>query len=108
MCQVRTSQNNGIGIGIGLNNDSGRYEVTLNEVDFYKFKVPSLRNLKYTAPHIHDGRYYTLDAVLDRYGQAKAHVQDIDPIFDKDDGTNGINLSGEKSTQLQSVFKHIE
>lgn len=95
------------GIGIGFNNDSGRYEVTLNIEDLYKFKVPSLRNLKYTAPYMHDGRYYTLDAVLDRYAQAKAHVQNIDPIFDKGDGTYGINLSTEERTQLKAFLNTL-
>lgn len=95
------------GIGIGFNNDSGRYEVTLNTDDFYKFKVQSLRNLKYTAPYMHDGRYYTLDAVLDRYAQAKPYVQNIDPVFDKGDGTYGINLSTEERIQLKAFLNTL-
>lgn len=95
------------GIGIGFNNDSGRYEITLNMNDLYKFKVPSLRNLKYTAPYMHDGRYYTLDAALDRYAQAKPYSQNIDPIFDKGDGTYGIELSIEESTQLKAFLNTL-
>lgn len=95
------------GIGIGFNNDSGRYEITLNEDDLYKFKVASLRNLKYTAPYMHDGRYYTLDAVLDRYAQAKPYIQNIDPVFDKGDGTYGINLSAEERTQLKAFLNTL-
>jgi len=55
------------GIGAGPNNDEGRYAITLNPDDRYKFKVPSLRNLAYTAPYMHDGRLYTLNAVLEHY-----------------------------------------
>lgn len=55
------------GIGIGLNNDMGRFAITLNESDKYTFKVPSLRNLSFTSPYMHDGRFITLEAVLDRY-----------------------------------------
>lgn len=95
------------GIGIGFNNDSGRYEITLNEDDFYKFKVASLRNLKYTAPYMHDGRYYTLDAVLDRYTQAKPYVKNIDPVFDKGDGTYGIELSATERTQLKAFLNTL-
>lgn len=95
------------GIGIGFNNDSGRYEVTLNPNDLYAFKVPSLRNLKYTAPYMHDGRYYTLDAVLDRYAQPKAYMPNIDPVFDKGDGFFGIDLSVEERVQLKAFLNTL-
>ena len=32
-----------------------------------KFRVPSLRNVRMTGPYMHDGRFFTLDAVLDHY-----------------------------------------
>jgi len=60
-----TFRNNGI--SISAVNDLGRYLITQNDADRYKFKVPSLRNLSYTAPYMHDGRLFTLDAVLDHY-----------------------------------------
>jgi cytochrome c peroxidase len=47
--------------------DSGRYVVTRNISDLYRFKVPSLRNLGYTKPYMHDGRFSTIDRVLDHY-----------------------------------------
>ncbi len=47
--------------------DSGRYVATRNINDLYKFKVPSLRNLGYTKPYMHDGRFSTIDKVLDHY-----------------------------------------
>tara|TARA_R110002124_G_scaffold182489_8_gene349883 strand:- start:313 stop:1446 length:1134 start_codon:yes stop_codon:yes gene_type:complete len=47
--------------------DKGRSAITLNLADDYKFKVPSLRNVGLTAPYMHDGRYYTLEEVLDHY-----------------------------------------
>jgi cytochrome c peroxidase len=48
--------------------DNGRGEVTLSPVDNGKFKAPSLRNIKYGAPYMHDGRFKTLDEVFDHYG----------------------------------------
>lgn len=36
--------------------DLGRYEVTKNEADKFRFKVPILRNIAITAPYFHDGR----------------------------------------------------
>ncbi len=69
------------GIGIGANNDMGRYDVTLNAADRYKFKVPSLRNLAYTAPYMHDGRFIRLDAVLDQYSDNIQQMPNLDPLL---------------------------
>lgn len=45
--------------------DFGRFNVTHKERDKYYFKVPSLRNVEYTAPYFHDGRTADLkEAVL--------------------------------------------
>lgn len=53
--------------GLAPGQDSGRYRITQIQSDLYKFKVPSLRNLGFTAPYMHDGRFNSLDAVLDFY-----------------------------------------
>ncbi len=47
--------------------DLGRYEVTQREEDIGNFKVPSLRNIEFSAPYMHDGRFETLEEVLDHY-----------------------------------------
>ena len=47
--------------------DKGRGAVTGNQNDNGQFRVPTLRNLKYTAPYMHDGRFKTLEEVLDHY-----------------------------------------
>ncbi len=47
--------------------DSGRYKVTNNIFDLGKMKTPSIRNLKYTAPYMHDGRFKDLDEVMFHY-----------------------------------------
>ncbi|MCW3466305.1 cytochrome-c peroxidase [Chitinophaga nivalis] len=80
------------GIGIGPNNDEGRYPITLNPADKYKFKVPSLRNLQYTAPYMHDGRFYTLDGVLDHYASEVQDMPTLDPLLKKN-GKRGIDLT---------------
>lgn len=50
-----------------LLNDRGRFLVTSLKEDLYKFKVPSLRNLSYTFPYMHDGRFLKLNDVLSHY-----------------------------------------
>ena len=47
--------------------DLGRYRVTLKETDKGKFKTPTLRNVELTAPYMHDGRFKTLEEVLEHY-----------------------------------------
>ena len=49
------------------NADGGVGDLTLNPRDMGKFKSPSLRNVEVTAPYMHDGRFATLDEVLDHY-----------------------------------------
>jgi cytochrome c peroxidase len=49
--------------------DQGRERITGKPADRGKFKVPSLRNVALTYPYMHDGRFYTLDAVLEHYAQ---------------------------------------
>lgn len=53
--------------------DSGRARITLLQSDVGKFKVPSLRNIEFTAPYMHDGSLATLEDVIEHYnmgGQA--------------------------------------
>lgn len=59
-------RNNGMEMNKSLN-DVGRMKATGDSSDFLKFKVPSLRNLNYTFPYMHDGRYYTVGQVLEHY-----------------------------------------
>lgn len=47
--------------------DLGRYNITLNKADSGKFKTSTLRNIELTAPYMHDGRFKTLEQVLEHY-----------------------------------------
>ncbi len=58
--------NNGLKLDSSLM-DAGRYNVTLNPRDSLKFKVPSLRNIEFSYPYMHDGRFRKLSQVLDHY-----------------------------------------
>ncbi|MDD5296148.1 MAG: cytochrome c peroxidase [Rhodocyclaceae bacterium] len=51
----------------GATDDAGLYYVTKNPKDIGKWRVPSLRELKYTAPYMHNGLLATLDEVVDFY-----------------------------------------
>lgn len=49
--------------------DLGRGGVTKNKSDAGHFRIPSVRNLAFTAPYMHDGRFSTIDEVLDFYSE---------------------------------------
>ena len=49
--------------------DTGRAEVTGAVQDQGRFRVPTLRNIALTAPYMHDGRFQTLEEVLDHYNE---------------------------------------
>lgn len=94
------------GIGIGYNGDEGRATVTLNESDKYKFKVPGLRNLSYTSPYMHDGRFLTLEAVLEHYTKRVKDVQNLDPLL-KRDSVLGISLTTAEQTDIIAFLKTL-
>ena len=61
-----TYKSNGLAPDTSLN-DLGRFRLSNNVKDKYLYKVPSLRNLSYTFPYMHDGRFRSLHEVLDHY-----------------------------------------
>ena len=61
--------------------DVGRYEVTQNPHDRWKYKTPSLRNLTLTAPYMHNGTFGTLREVVDFYDQGGVPNELLDPLI---------------------------
>jgi cytochrome c peroxidase len=59
--------------------DSGRAIITMNMTDAGKFKTPSLRNIALTAPYMHDGRFNTLQQVIDHYNTGFHYPFNLDP-----------------------------
>lgn len=86
--------------------DTGRHRITLNPQDKFKFKVPSLRNLRYTAPYMHDGRFRTLEAVLDHYHSGVVDSPTLDPLLRQNERL-GILLSPEERTALLAFLETL-
>ena len=61
--------------------DEGRYEITGDDRDKGKFKVPSLRNIEFTAPYMHDGSLATLEEVLEHYASGGQLHQNRDLLM---------------------------
>lgn len=64
------------GLDASFEKDTGRERITEFSGDRGKFKVPSLRNVDLTSPYMHDGRFNTLEQVLDHYSNT---VKDSEP-----------------------------
>ena len=75
--------------------------------DKYKFKVPSLRNLSFTPPYMHDGRFFTIEAVLDHYSNQVQATQNLDPLLQQNT-TLGIALSADEKTKLLAFLKTLD
>lgn len=59
--------------------DYGRENVTEKREDRHSFKIPSLRNIGYTYPYMHDGRFKKLNEVLLFYSDKKRRTGQEDP-----------------------------
>ena len=62
-------------------NDLGRYEVTENPNDRWKFRTPSIRNVAVTAPYMHDGSMHTLREVVEFYNQGGVPNEVLSPLI---------------------------
>lgn len=79
LMQVKKFSNNGLDATF---TDLGRGGVTGNANDMGKFKVPTLRNIAYSAPYMHDGRFETLDEVINHYSFGVTMSPTIDPLIE--------------------------
>jgi cytochrome c peroxidase len=55
--------------------DLGRFAISKNPKDSFLFKIPSLRNIEYSMPYMHDGRFKSLNQVLNNYNQSKKLIK---------------------------------
>jgi cytochrome c peroxidase len=86
--------------------DTGRELVTGNAADRGKFAVPSLRNVALTAPYMHDGRFATLEEVVDHYATGVVRSATLDPNLAKHpDG--GVPLSATDKQALVAFLKTL-
>ncbi|MBN2172651.1 MAG: hypothetical protein JW731_00875 [Bacteroidales bacterium] len=86
--------------------DKGLFEVTGNENDLGKFKTPTLRNLVFTAPYMHDGRFTTLEEVVNFYSHNVQWSPTIDPLMKKVE-QGGVQLTDEEKEYLVAFLKTL-
>jgi len=81
--------------------DLGRGGVSGNRLDNGKFKAPSLRNIALTAPYMHDGRFETLDEVLDHYSSGGHPALNVDPNI------QSFNLTPQQREDLKAFLHSL-
>ena len=86
--------------------DLGRFESTGDPGDKGKFKVPSLRNVAVTGPYMHDGRFETLEQVIDHYDHGVQPSDSLDPNLAKHPST-GLGLSESDKRALVAFLKTL-
>jgi cytochrome c peroxidase len=93
-----TFANNGIGTDTVLN-DIGRMKVTQRKEDAYKFKVPTLRNIEFSYPYMHDGRFKKLGEVLNHYSNGIKQSETLSGKL-----KSGITLSANEKVDLMAFL----
>lgn len=83
--------------------DLGLGGVTGDPNDNGKFRSPSLRNLAYTAPYMHDGRFTTLDEVINHYSEGLQNSSTIDPLMKQID-QGGVLLTPQEKADLKAFL----
>ena len=69
-------ENNGLPIDTSLN-DIGRMRITQDSANYLQFKVPTLRNIQYSFPYMHDGRFTNLQQVINHYTNGIVHSKSL-------------------------------
>lgn len=101
--QSQSFANNGLDENFS---DIGRAKVTRKDSDRGKFAVPSLRNVAVTAPYMHDGRFQTLEQVVEHYATGMKRSATLDPNLAKHpDG--GVPLSAADKKALVAFLKTL-
>ncbi|TXD50158.1 cytochrome-c peroxidase [Polaribacter sp. IC073] len=83
--------------------DLGLGKITGDPSDNGKFKSPSIRNLTFTAPYMHDGRFATLEEVIDHYSEGLKRSSTIDPLMKKIN-QGGVQLSRQDKADLKAFL----
>jgi cytochrome c peroxidase len=101
--QIPGFSNNGMDASFS---DLGRELVTGNPNDRGKFKIPTLRNIELSAPYMHDGRFQTLDEVIEHYSSGIVQSPTIDPMIEFA-AQGGVQLDAEQKLYLKKFLKTL-
>ncbi|MDE2928261.1 MAG: c-type cytochrome [Acidobacteriota bacterium] len=81
--------------------DLGLFYTTKREADKGRFRTPSLRELKYTAPYMHNGAFFELDEVIDFYDEGGGQDANRSPLIRK------LGLTDEEKEDLLAFLESL-
>ncbi|HET9445885.1 MAG TPA: MbnH family di-heme enzyme [Steroidobacteraceae bacterium] len=90
--------------GSAVKGDEGLSVETKREQDRGRFRVPTLRNIALTAPYMHDGRFATLEQVIEHYAAAGKHAESIGVV---DSQIHALDLSADEKRDLIEFLKNL-
>ena len=85
--------------------DLGLAKVTGIDSDNGKFKTPTLRNIEFSAPYMHDGRFSTLEQVVEHYNSGGKYSTTVDPLMKK--LGVGLQLTEQEKQDLIAFLKTL-
>lgn len=72
-----------------------------------QFRIPTLRNIALTAPYMHDGRFKTLEEVIDHYSKGIKNHPNLDQAFKSAAGPVKLNFSETEKMALVAFLKTL-
>ena len=85
---------------------SDRFSITKNPADIGAYRAPTLRNIGFTAPYMHDGRFKTLDDVLNFYNSAVKWSPSISSFMTKVKA-GGTHLTSSQLADLKTFLSTL-
>jgi len=83
-----------------------RYSITNNPVDIGAYKAPTLRNVELTGPYMHDGRFSSLEEVIEFYSHQVKNSPYINPLMHHV-ANGGTQLTPSEKTDLMAFIKTL-
>jgi len=88
------------GLDAATTADRGVGKVTSYSYDEGTFKVPTLRNIALTAPYMHDGRFKTLQDVVEHYNSGVQNHPNLHPLLKVGGQPKRLNLNEQQKQDL--------
>ena len=97
--------NNGLEADPVNASNPGRHAVTGDPSDYGRFKTPSLRNAELTAPYMHDGRFQTLEEVIEHYNSGVQFSETLDVVMVTPDRLYNLQMDDSDKAALVAFLK---
>ncbi len=89
-----------------FNDPMDRFAITHDPMDHGAYKAPTLRNVEYTAPYMHDGRFKTLEEVIDFYSEGLINTPYVNPLMHHV-AEGGVRLTPQEKEDLLNFIKTL-